>query len=521
MERDSGYYLMIFLPRYVLNGDRLRFFIKNSAKILSLILFCIAASPSIASEAIITLDDRIQIFEAWMETTRQTKSLPGISVGIVHKNKLVYANGFGEADLTSGAPITPDSLFAVASITKPFTSIAIMQLVQEGIVDLNEPIVGVIPELYNLNSPNEQIEKINLFTLLTHTSGLPSNHVYPINQSSPVIVKLDRLLSGLETQKLLFPPNTREHYSNLGLNIAGIVLERLTGMSYSDYVQQKVLSPIGMNNSTFSTELSGDLVTGYTRLLDAGRQPNTLPEIGAAIGLPSAGLRTSVNDLAQFLIWNFSTLKGQDHLVLDLDTLSYMQRIHWAQLEIVLPSFLQGAVNTLSNSLDIGGVGLGFFRQGNLVMHGGGFDGYLSEIVIDRENEIGVIVLANSSDAPVSFNSQHSISTNLLEIIAPGFTVNEAEQIGEYSDYRNIYTENNFFKYIAIPRQEGIDLYDLLSPNPMTSPVKLIPTNKKDRFIAPEHKGVYQREFEVLFLRDLNDQVTSMQLQVVTLNATL
>ena len=85
---------MIFLPRYVLNGDRLRFFIKNSAKILSLILFCIAASPSIASEAIITLDDRIQIFEAWVETTRRTQSLPGISVGIVHKNKLVYANGF-------------------------------------------------------------------------------------------------------------------------------------------------------------------------------------------------------------------------------------------------------------------------------------------------------------------------------------------------------------------------------------------------------------------------------------------
>jgi CubicO group peptidase (beta-lactamase class C family) len=256
-------------------------------------------------------------------------------------------------------------------------------------------------------------------------------------------------------------------------------------------------------------------------LLDAGRQPNTFPEIGAAIGLPSAGLKTSVNDLAQFLIWNFSTLKGQDHQVLDLDTLSYMQRIHWAQLDIVLPSFLQGAVNTLSNSLGIGGVGLGFFRQGNLVMHGGGFDGYLSEIVIDRENEIGVIVLANSSDAPVSFNSQHSISTNLLEIIAPGFTVNEAEQIGEYSDYRNIYTENNFFKYIAIPRQEGIDLYDLLSPNPMSSPVKLIPTNKKDSFIAPEHKGVYQREFEVLFIRDINNQVTSMQLQVVTLNATL
>ena len=80
LDSAVGSYLMIFLPRYVLNGDRLRFFIKNSAEILSLILFCIAASPSIASEAIITLDDRIQIFEAWVETTRRTQSLPGISV---------------------------------------------------------------------------------------------------------------------------------------------------------------------------------------------------------------------------------------------------------------------------------------------------------------------------------------------------------------------------------------------------------------------------------------------------------
>ncbi len=521
MERAVWCYLKIFLIRSVFGGDRLRFLIEKAAKMVSLTFFFVTASPSIASEAVISLEDRIQIFEAWMETTRQTKSLPGISVGIVHKNKLVYVKGFGAADLISGALITPESLFPVASVTKPFTNIAIMQLVQKGMIDLNEPIVSVIPELYNLNSPSKQIEKISLFALLTHTSGLPSNHVYPLDQASPVILELDRLLSGLETQELLFPPDTREHYSNLGLNVAGIVIERLTGMRYSDYVQQEVLLPIGMNNSSFRTDLSEDLVTGYTRLLDAGRQSTAFPEIGAAIGLPSAGLITSVNDLAQFLIWNFATLKGQDHQVLDFDTLSYMQQIHWAQIDFVLPTILQDAVNILSDSLNIGGVGLGFFRQGNLVMHGGGFNGYVSEVVIDRENEIGVIVLANSSDAPVSFNSQYSISANLLEIIGPGFTDYEEERMGEYSEYRNIYTEKNFFKYIAIPRQEGIDLYDLLSSNPINTPIKLFPTDRKDGFIAPDHKGVYEEEFEVWFLRDSNDQVTSMQLQVVTLDAIL
>tara|TARA_B110000503_G_scaffold122528_1_gene187197 strand:+ start:716 stop:2215 length:1500 start_codon:yes stop_codon:yes gene_type:complete len=495
--------------------------IKKSAKILCLTLLCVVAPLTVASEAAISLTDRIQIFEAWMETTRHTRSLPGISVGIVHQNKLVYSKGFGAADIISGTPITPDSLFSVASLTKSFTSIAIMQLVQGGVIGLNDPIVSVIPELYDLNSPHEEIERINLFALLTHTSGLPMNHAYPLNESSPVIEELDSLLSGLEAQKLLFPPNTREHYSNLGLNIAGIALERLTGMKYSDYVQEKVLSPIGMNSSSFKTELSEDLVTGYTSLLEAGRQPNAFSEIGAAIGLPSAGLRTSVKDLAQFLIWNFATLERQYSQVLDSETLAYMQRIHWAQLDFVLPSIIQKAVNRLSDSFDIGGAGLGFSRDGNLVMHGGGFDGYLSEIVLDRENEIGIIVLANSSDAPVRINSQYSISANLLEIFAPGFADVEAEKHNDYADYRNIYTEKNFFKYLAIPTKEGINLYDLLASKPMSNPVKLIPTDKKDGFIAPDHVGVYQGEFEVLFLRDLEDQITSMQLQIVTLDATL
>ena len=495
--------------------------IKKSAKILCLTLLCVVAPLTVASEAAISLTDRIQIFEAWMETTRHTRSLPRISVGIVHQNKLVYSKGFGAADIISGTPITPDSLFSVASVTKSFTSIAIMQLVQGGVIGLNDPIVSVIPELYDLNSPHEEIERINLFALLTHTSGLPMNHAYPLNESSPVIEELDSLLSGLEAQKLLFPPNTREHYSNLGLNIAGIALERLTGMKYSDYVQEKVLSPIGMNSSSFKTELSEDLVTGYTSLLEAGRQPNAFSEIGAAIGLPSAGLRTSVKDLAQFLIWNFATLERQYSQVLDSETLAYMQRIHWAQLDFVLPSIIQKAVNRLSDSFDIGGAGLGFSRDGNLVMHGGGFDGYLSEIILDRENEIGIIVLANSSDAPVRINSQYSISANLFEIFAPGFADVEAEKHNDYADYRNIYTEKNFFKYLAIPTKEGINLYDLLASKPMSNPVKLIPTDKKDGFIAPDHVGVYQGEFEVLFLRDLEDQITSMQLQIVTLDATL
>ena len=89
------------------------------------------------------------------------------------------------------------------------------------------------------------------------------------------------------------------------------------------------------------------------------------------------------------------------------------------------------------------------------------------------------------------------------------------------SDYRNIYTENNFFTYFAIPTKEGVDPYDVLAAKPMGNPVKLIPIDRKDGFIAPDHIGVYQGESEVLFLRDLEDQVTSMQLQIVTLDPTL
>lgn len=173
----------------------------------------------------------------------------------------------------------------------------------------------------------------------------------------------------------------------------------------------------------------------------------------------------------------------------------------------------------IKDSFDIGGVGLGFFRDGKLVIHSGGFDGFSAEFILDNENEIGIVVLANSGDTLTSWGSEYSISRNLYDMIAPALIEGNAYIPSKYAEYRRMYTDKNFFNYFAMPLSDRIDLIDLNLPAPFSSPINLFPLDDKDSFYAPNHRGVYEREFNVRFLRGSDSKIDSMQLQTVILNS--
>ena len=463
--------------------------------------------------------EKVEVFESWVDLLMRKRNLPGISVGLIHQGELVYAKGFGFADIEESIPATPDTVYSVASVSKPFTSMAIMQLVERGIIDLDAPILQIIPELRALDTPLEETEAISLRSLLRHTSGLPTNNSYLLVPSSPVVADQAAILNGLQNQRLLFRPNQREHYSNLGYSLIGVILERSTGDEYADYMAENIFDPLGMTSSYYGRRQETNIATGYTQMQNSGRKPVGFVDIGDAIGRPAAGLKASVNDLAKFVIWNFNTRSGEDSTVLNSETLSYMQEIHWAQLGFMLPAFLQAGVNKLSNSFDIGGIGLGFFRDGKSVFHSGGFDGFSAELMLDNENEIGIVVLANSGDTPTSWGSEYSISKNLYDMIAPTLIESNAYISSEYAEYRRIYTDYNFFNYFAMPLADRVDLIDLNLPAPFSSPISLFPLDERDSFYAPNHRGVYEREFNVRFLRDSDSKVNSMQLQTVILDS--
>ena len=480
---------------------------------LLIIIGIIFSSCGISSERLPLVEARIELYEAWIDALMRTYDLPGISVGIVHDDELVYIKGFGYSDLTEKSPATAETVYSVASISKLFTSIGIMQLVEREMISLDDPVVNFIPELRQLSSDAKDIESISIRSILRHTSGLPTNNIYLLEPTSPVIDNLEKILEGFDRQELLHTPDTREHYSNLAMSLGGIVIQRVSKKEYGLYVKEQILDPLGMASSTFDDSSVTNKAIGYSRNTSIGRIPNEFVQMGAAIGKPAAGLKSNIQDLARFATWHFETLEGKTSSVMASETLANMQSIHWAQLPIVLPSFLQSAANSMSNALDIGGVGLGYFRAGKFVRHSGGFNGFNAEFLMDNENKIGIVVLANSSDAPTSWDAASSISLNLYEIVASAF-INPLEQLSNsYSEYQQIYTDRHYFNFYAMPFEGGLTLIDLNSNKPLSSPIKLVPHDEPDSFYAPDHRGFYQGEFNVQILRDANSLVDSMILQ--------
>ena len=121
------------------------------------------------------LESRIRLFEEWMNTQMDYLSLNGVSVGIVHNQELVYYKGFGYANEEKEIFADENTVYGIASITKLFTSIALMKLVEEGAIKLNDPVTKYIPELYNIQSNGHNVDKITIKSIIRHTTGLPRN----------------------------------------------------------------------------------------------------------------------------------------------------------------------------------------------------------------------------------------------------------------------------------------------------------------------------------------------------------
>jgi CubicO group peptidase (beta-lactamase class C family) len=218
-----------------------------------LILFCVAllvsASPaqsSIAQHPEVA--GPIKVLEAWIESQMAYRGQPGISVGVVHNQKLIWARGFGYADMEKKIAATPATIYRMASVTKTFTATAIMQLRDAGKLSLDDPVVKHLP-WYKVKSPFAGAPVITIRHLLTHTSGLPREAAFPywMVANFPTI---EQIKETLPQQEAAFAPETRWKYSNLALALAGEIVAVASGAPYDVYVRDHILEPLGMSSST-------------------------------------------------------------------------------------------------------------------------------------------------------------------------------------------------------------------------------------------------------------------------------
>jgi len=175
------------------------------------------------------------------------KDIPAFSIALVDSQQIVWAQGFGMADSHNNISATAETVYRVASVSKLFTDIAIMQLVERGELDLDTSITTYVPEF----RPENPFDKpITLRQLMSHRSGLvrepPAGNYF-----DPTEPTLQQMVASLNTTALVYEPESRTKYSNAGIGLVGYVLERIQGEPFASYVQRAVLQPMGMQKSSF------------------------------------------------------------------------------------------------------------------------------------------------------------------------------------------------------------------------------------------------------------------------------
>ena len=349
----------------------------------------------------------LALLEVWLEAQRAYWGLPGVAVGIVHDQVLIYAKGIGYANLETQTPVTPQTIYRIASHSKLFTAIAIMQLRDQRKLNLDDPVKHYLP-WFDVRNAYPQAAPITIRHLVTHTSGLPreAGSGYWTDFEFPTT---HQVIERLSTQHTIYAAATRFKYSNLALTLAGEIVATVSQQPFADYVRQHILDPLDMQNTSVVLPVDNNerLATGYGRRLpDGTRAP--LPFVDAK-GLGAAtGLSSTIQDMAKFVAWQFRLRESNGVEVLKANTLQEMQRVHW-----LLPDWQSGQ-----------GLGFSIIHQAerDLIGHHGLYPGYATATYVSPQEKIGVIVLTNALDAQPYPGQPWSITDRTFEWIAPALT---------------------------------------------------------------------------------------------------
>jgi CubicO group peptidase (beta-lactamase class C family) len=291
-----------------------------------LIALTIVASPIHAAAQSAASDPEVQaqidLFSAWVEGQIEIRGLPGIVVGVVAGDHLVWAEGFGHADLEADRVMETDTRFRMASHSKLFTATAIMQLREEGKVRLDDPVTDYLP-WFTFQGADPDDPPVTIEHLLTHSSGLPreaGSHWTDWDFPTP-----DEVRALMPDRRAPFSPEVRWKYSNLAYTIAGMVVEEISGMSWADYLQRNIFDPLGMSASSVDSP-DPLMATGYgSRMPDGSRE--VIPFVDARGMAAATGLTSTVEDMARFVSAQFRRgARGEDRL-LSTASLREMHRV--------------------------------------------------------------------------------------------------------------------------------------------------------------------------------------------------
>jgi CubicO group peptidase (beta-lactamase class C family) len=341
-------------------------------------------------------DPRLRGLDTFALRILKEWNAPGVTIAIVEKNKVIYTGGFGYRDYEKKLPVTENTLFAIGSCTKAFTTSIIGMLVKEGKVDIDKPVRQYLPELVFQNEYTN--DHVTLRDMMCHRTGLP-RHDYSWYGST---ASRDELLTRIQYQEPSAELREKYQYNNFMFMAQGMVIEKLTGRSWEENMKERILTPLGMNQTNMSVidmEKSSDRSLAYTvknRTTISAIPYRNIDGIG-----PAGSVNSCAKDMANWLLtWiNNGTFKGKEIIPSGFRNQAIVP-------QVATGGGLPGAENPDVHFTGYGlGWGMNSYRGHYRVEHSGGIDGFITSTCFFPSDSLGIFIVTDQSTPTTSIRN--------------------------------------------------------------------------------------------------------------------
>lgn len=332
-------------------------------------------------------------FSDLIQKAMKANKITGASVSIVDGNEQAFVKHYGFADKNKNLLVDDSTLFKIGSISKVFTASAVMQLAEQGKIDIDKPIKDYIPD-FSVNSRFPESQPITIRSILCHHSGLPCDNLGGYFTEN--LEAFHSVVPYLQKANVVYPSGQMFYYSNVGFELLGVLVSRISGMPFHEYIETVLLKRIGMSNSSIA--LSEDRKNDLSKPYRLGKEQ--IEEMMK--GIPEGGIHSTASDMAIFMKSILNSGKG---LFVNNGTLE----------EMLYPQHPDNAFDmSFINGLGwfIGKPGLN--HAGKVIWHDGGTPNFFSLVVLIPERNLGITLLTNSSTGALM---NHTLSVEILQLL--------------------------------------------------------------------------------------------------------
>lgn len=436
----------------------------HRARGLALLVLLVFARPVSAATADLAKNpkvvDAIAAFDIDVQRIMADREQPGVSIGLVYRDQLFWAKGYGWADVARKVPATPTTAYRIASITKTFTATAILQLRDQGRLRLDDPVVKYVPWFTPRDTfPGDP--PITIRHLMTHASGLEREleATYWDDGRFPDHASLVKLV---QDSYVIRPREQEVKYSNVAVAVEGEIVAAVSGEPWAGYVQRHILDPLGMSHTQpLPSRDMPELATGYS-VRAPGRPRTADPYLDLRAMSPCGSIASTVEDLSRWLSFQFADTLGSLATVLAPASLREMHRVQHLADDWSYGFGLAWIVQRVGEQVRIS--------------HSGGFVGYITYVGAAPADRFGVIVLTNADDGNAGLYAKRAWA-----IVAPA--VKEATATSPHAAADSSWAEYaGEYEWRLAPgatvrvllRSDGLFVLDMQADDPWVDRIELL-----------------------------------------------